>query len=383
MPKHITTLSIFLASPSDVAHERKIVDKVVTELNTTSLKAMGIQLDLINWEKSTYPSFGMYAQSVINHQIGDDYDIFLGIIWTRLGTPTPQSKSGTVEEFERAYSRINGSEKIEICFYFKTDPINPYSLDITQLQSVRNFKEKLNTLGGYHWDFTSNNFEETLRNHLFKIAQNWNKSLPNIVKDIDVPVCKIDEDEAGIYDLFEEIMELVKSITSDLNTFNDLTNNHNLKINQYTEQLDQYPDDFKKRKTIINQSSDHMIDYSQKTQEKFDTIRINFEKVIDRFMKFFNIYPDIHNTTNSKELYQILKSLDQTILAIPVMTQGNKKFLEAIKLLPRMTTSLNRSKKLMINTLEPFIEYLENLEIKLIKLQSDGFTLLASLPKVG
>lgn len=383
MPKHFTTLSIFLASPSDVAHERKIVDKVVTELNATSLKATGIQLDLINWEKSTYPSFGTYAQSVINEQIGDDYDIFLGIIWTRLGTPTPQSASGTVEEFERAYSRINGSDKIEICFYFKTDLIDPYSLDIAQLQSVRNFREKLNNLGGYHWDFTSNNFEETLRNHLFKIAENWNKSRPNIVRNIDAPVCKIDEDEAGIYDLFEEIVELVKSITSDLNTFNDLTINHNLKINQYTEQLDQYPDDFKKRKAIINQSSDHMIDYSQKIQEKFDIIKSNFEKVIDRFIQFFNIYPDIHNATNAEELYQILKSLDQTISAIPVMTQGNKKFLEAVRLLPRMTTNLNKSKKLMINTLEPFIEYLENLEKKLINLQNDGFTLLSSLPKVG
>lgn len=382
MPKHITTLSIFLASPSDVADERKIVDKVVTELNATSLKSLDIQLDLINWEKSTYPSFGTHAQSVINEQIGDDYDIFLGIIWTRLGTPTPQSESGTVEEFERAYSRINGSDKIEICFYFKVDPIDPYSLDINQLQSVRNFKDKLSNRGGYHWNFTSKHFEEILRNHLFKIAQNWNKPRQDIVKSIETPAYKIDEDEVGIYDLFEDIMETIKAITNDLSFFNDLTNSHNLQINHYTEQLDQYPDDFKKRKTIINQSSDHMNDFLQKAQEKFNTIKNNFEKVIDRFLKFFEIYPDIHNTNNAEDIYQILKSLDQTILAIPLMIQGNNKFLEAIKLLPRMTTNLNRSKKLMISTLEPFIEYLENLEIKLIKLQSDGFTLLSSLPKV-
>ncbi len=76
MAKQITTLSIFLASPSDVANERNIVKRVIDELNNTSLKPFNIQLELLNWENSTFPSFGAYPQDVINNQIGDDYDIF-------------------------------------------------------------------------------------------------------------------------------------------------------------------------------------------------------------------------------------------------------------------------------------------------------------------
>ena len=44
-----------------------------------------------------------------------------------------------------------------------------------------------------------------------------------------------------------------------------------------------------------------------------------------------------------------------------------------------MTTNLARSKKLMIATLEPFIEYMEGLEVKFIQLQQQGFTLLQEL----
>ena len=64
MAKQITTLSIFLASPSDVANERNIVKRVIDELNNTSLKPFNIQLELLNWENSTFPSFGAYPQDV-------------------------------------------------------------------------------------------------------------------------------------------------------------------------------------------------------------------------------------------------------------------------------------------------------------------------------
>ncbi|MGQ9373299.1 DUF4062 domain-containing protein [Acinetobacter tandoii] len=119
MPKQTTTLSIFLASPSDVNNERIIVKKVIEELNSISLKPFNIQLELINWENSTHPGFGSYPQDVINNQIGDDYDIFIGILWARFGTPTNKAESGTLEEFERAYSRFNAKKILKSVFILR------------------------------------------------------------------------------------------------------------------------------------------------------------------------------------------------------------------------------------------------------------------------
>ena len=385
MPKQTTTLTIVVASPSDVLAERTIVKNVVDELNQTICKPLQLNLEMIGWENATYPAFGNYPQDVINNQIGDEYDIFIGILWARFGTPTNRALSGTLEEFERVLTRFKKDKSLEICLYFKTDDVDPYKIDLDQFTKVKEFKSSLGELGGYHWDFHSSNFQDTLRKHLTlmcqKLTSPQSQIRPNTINVEDISITKLEPegDEEGFYDLFEGMISLFKSVTDDLQSFNDLTNSHNEMINHYTNRLDKYPDNFKARKSIINESSDYMADYSQKAQKKFKSIENNFELALTKFYKFLNIYPEIHNKDNAKELTTMLNAFTQTIEAIPRMVKGNNSFLNAVKQLPRMTTNLARSKKLMIATLEPFIEYMEGLEVKFIQLQQQGFTLLQEL----
>lgn len=380
MPKQTTTLSIFLASPSDVANERQIVQKVIDELNHTTLKILNLHLEIVSWENSTYPDFGKYPQDVINQQIDDDYDIFIGILWARFGTPTIKAISGTLEEFERAYTRVQNNEKLKVCFYFKTDPIDLYKIDISQFQKVKEFKEGLSKLGGYHWDFHSSNFEEILRRHLNQICQTWDQQFKQISHTYEKSMIEINnEDDEGFYELFEDMTNLFKNIGNDLSSFNDLTSSHNAMIHHYTKKLDENLNDFKARKKIIDDSSEHMRDYSHKSKIKFDLIQNNFDQAINKFNKFLEIYPELHNDENAEELTIMLNALDETITAIPIMVKGTTSFLDAIKQMPRITTNLNRSKKLMISTIEPFLEYIDGLEMKFTSLQKNGFDLLSSL----
>ena len=82
---------IFIASPSDVQKERGIADTVVNELNTTIGDTYNIRLETKKWENNTYPAIGEYPQDVINEQIGD-YDIFVGIMKHKFGSPTLTTK---------------------------------------------------------------------------------------------------------------------------------------------------------------------------------------------------------------------------------------------------------------------------------------------------
>lgn len=111
-------ITIFLASPSDTAGERKAVKDIVDEINRTRGDIDSVHLELLKWETSTIPAFGNDPQDVINSQIGSNYDVFIGIMWKKFGTPTPRSESGTKEEFDNAYSRYKSGEKVEIMFYF-------------------------------------------------------------------------------------------------------------------------------------------------------------------------------------------------------------------------------------------------------------------------
>ncbi|CAK8716487.1 hypothetical protein KKHLCK_05615 [Candidatus Electrothrix laxa] len=115
MAKKLTLLQVFVASPGDVKDERTLLDDVISEFNKTWGNRNGVTLDLLKWETDSHPSFGVDPQEVINNQIGDNYDVFIGIMWGRFGSPTKRAESGTEEEFNRAYARLlNSPSSIQI-----------------------------------------------------------------------------------------------------------------------------------------------------------------------------------------------------------------------------------------------------------------------------
>lgn len=157
---------IFLASPGDTNAERLAAEEVIDEINKASGSRDNFRLELLKWEDDTYPSIGEDGQDAINKQIGGDYQIFLGIMWKKFGTPTKRAGSGTEEEFELAYDRFTKKKDIQIMFYFNTCPI-PQDADLTQFQKVKDFKRKIEELGVYHKPFDSkNDFEKRLRINL-------------------------------------------------------------------------------------------------------------------------------------------------------------------------------------------------------------------------
>jgi len=129
MAKTHTVLEVFIASPGDVAPEREVLESVVSEFNLTWGDRHQVRLELLKWETHSRPAMGEDAQDVINRQIRDGYDIFLGIMWGRFGTATARADSGTEEEFQRAYDRLKNGDRVQIMLYFKDAGIAPSKLD--------------------------------------------------------------------------------------------------------------------------------------------------------------------------------------------------------------------------------------------------------------
>ena len=133
MPWQEHVFSVFVASPGDVEAERDCLEEIIRELNIAWSRELGIRLELIRWETHAYPGIGDDAQAVINAQIPTDYDLFIGIMWCRYGTPTGRAGSGTIEEFQRAKNRYDAEpSSIQLMFYFKDAPIPPSKLDPDQ-----------------------------------------------------------------------------------------------------------------------------------------------------------------------------------------------------------------------------------------------------------
>jgi hypothetical protein len=182
MAKTEQILSIFLASPGDVGAERNSVNAFVNEWNDLWSDEIGVHLRLVRWETHAYPAGGADGQDVINAQIGEEYDVFLGIMWKRFGTPTGRAASGTVEEFERALARNRASGSPELMFYFKKAELDP-GVDAEQLLAVREFRGKLANDGLLYWEFLSHEqFDQLVRVHLTRHVQNWAKRHRHLIQ---------------------------------------------------------------------------------------------------------------------------------------------------------------------------------------------------------
>lgn len=130
-----TVFSVMIASPSDVQTERSIVREVLAEWNAVNSATRRIVLLPVSWETHASPELGDRAQAIINRQVLRDCDLLVGVFWTRLGTPTGDSASGTVEEIDEHLK--SGRPAM---LYFSDVPVRLESVDDEQYAALKEFK---------------------------------------------------------------------------------------------------------------------------------------------------------------------------------------------------------------------------------------------------
>jgi|WetSurMetagenome_2_1015567.scaffolds.fasta_scaffold115117_1 hypothetical protein len=186
-------IKIFIASPSDVGEERDIVsDVVVPELRRIISNSpfltndSTLEIEAIRWETHAWPDVGADSQDVINKEISD-FDILVGIMWKRFGTPTKRSTSGTGEEFQKAYDYFKKFNKPKIMFYFRTTPFFMRTTsEISQFNKVTKFRQKLEKLGVLYWEYENPlKFERNVREHLIRQISSINKPIESILLPSD------------------------------------------------------------------------------------------------------------------------------------------------------------------------------------------------------
>ena len=172
MARDDRVFSVLVACPSDVQEEAGLVRSAVEEVNLGMASLRAARLEVVDWQTHASPGIGSDPQDVINQQLPEDYDIFLGVMWARFGTATPRAGSGTEEEFERALTRHQANRSVRILFYFKQASLPPDAIDPAQLQKVQAFRERLKQEGVLYRDFEHGaEFERQLRQHLAQQLQ--------------------------------------------------------------------------------------------------------------------------------------------------------------------------------------------------------------------
>ncbi len=160
----------FIASPSDTNIERNLCDKIFDEINSSLGDIYKFRIESLKWEKDVRPSIkDKDGQSMIFEQIGESFEIFIGIMNKKFGTQTPRAGSGTEEEFNEAFRRYKEKKDLEIIFYFNEEPPKSMNeINASELLKIEEFRKMLQPKGIYGFYNGTTDFEERLRKHLTK-----------------------------------------------------------------------------------------------------------------------------------------------------------------------------------------------------------------------
>lgn len=370
MPRQEHVLSVFVASPSDVGDERVKLEEVIRELNITWSREFNIRLDLVRWETHAVPGIGVDPQDVINEQIPDDFDLFVGIMWCRYGTPTSRSDSGTMEEFERAKARYDADKSsVKIMIYFKEAPIPPRTLDLAQLAKVNDFRDSLGDEGVLYWNFTSlEQFEKLTRLHLARQLQVWkaqfrqsetsavqNENSKEPPKETEIE----SEDDFGILDLVEifdyqfaelrKITERIGQATEDLgeemtartNEMADLQRDSKGTVNN------------KVAKRLISRTATNMKQYTARMETEIPLFGDALNSGMKAFIRCIPLLIDLEMDEANSE--QTNENLEAIVSLREIMNASQEKlteFRDTIDQLPRLTSELNKAKRATVSVLD-------------------------------
>jgi len=179
---------IFISSPGDVIPERRVLKAVIARLNE-EFTGQAYLIPIL-WEEEP-----LLASDTFQAQIHPprDTDIYIGILWSRIGSPLPESilrpdgtryDSGTAFEFEDALQGYKENGKPEMLLYRKTGaPVmslsdGPAVLErLDQIKRLHAYIERWliaedgSFIGAFHNFDESEQFEVMTEIHLRKMVE--------------------------------------------------------------------------------------------------------------------------------------------------------------------------------------------------------------------
>lgn len=389
MARFEQVISVFLASPGELSFERSRVADAVIQWNQAWSRSLEVRLELLRWEDDAYPDIGEDAQDVINHQIPSDWDLFVGLMWSKFGTPTGRAGSGTEEEFERAVERYRTcGDTVGLLFYFKDGPISPSKIDPRQLEQVQQFKKRVQGEGLLTWDFAdADQFEKLISLHLTRHVQAWKQSSeraaaaqrPNEPKTVEIAVEKnaaqttefdVSEahDDAGYFDLLECFTEKsseIEGIALRLAQAQERLTDRTIKGKQELDRLQANPANAsaKKFRAAIATVASEMLRFSACIDAEVPQLHAAFDSSMNALTKLVAI---------SAELYpeQLIETKNATSSLLQHLAQAREQmvgFKDSTASLPKMTKELNTAKRTQVAALNALISEFENGEALLLE----------------
>lgn len=374
MPRNTTVFQVFVASPSDVADERVLLEGVIAQLNQIWSVSLGVSFELLKWEANVHPSFSSDPQAAINEQIGLEYDVFIAILWGRLGTPTPRAPAGTLEEFDRAYARLKTSKTSpEIMVYFKDAAIKPSKTDPAQLQGVKDFQASLSGKGGLYSMFEDQDgFESSLRAHLSALAQKFSGQVKSGIliaassagEEPSQPISDLQEDDYGLLDYSEIYSARFEEMNSAMTVISEAVGRLGEQLALRAAEMAKIDkNNTKEMRRNAKRAADDMNIFADVVTTQVVVMSASREVAFNALSNALALQTDFD--TNQADLQELRGTLTMLIGTVDGAKTGTASMRASTGSLPRLTKELNIAKRAVVSKLELVISEFENVSFTL------------------
>lgn len=207
-----TVLPIMIASPGDVTEEREVIRNVIHDWNDVNSQRSKVMLAAVGWDSHSSPELGERPQDLINKRVLADCDLLVGVFWTRLGTPTGKSASGSVEEIDEHVALGKPA-----MIYFSSKPVAPDSVDLDQYKQVKEIRKAWQARGLIETYDNVEEFRQKLAKQL-QLCLNKNEYLQKALSATatqTVAEVQTDARSNSSYRLSAEAAELLKAASED------------------------------------------------------------------------------------------------------------------------------------------------------------------------
>lgn len=363
--KKISQIKLMISCPNDIKDEIDSINLIVDEINKSSGKHSEYAIQIVTWKYDTYTDVASDGQEVINNQLEDEYDILVGLLWLRAGTPTKRYDSGTIEEINLALLKNDTFPLI----YFKTaPPDNIYNIDHNQFEIIKKFKSELIVDGVLYKDYNSIDvFESMFRINLINLINDKilkNKDVNVISLELEVKkteskysnvvaiINKIEQkDESSlnidVFELFEKPKIYLENVTISLNSMSNSLNFLTERMNTRKNEIDKvnFIKDTKlknnKALVIINNLANEFDEFNLRIQNEIVFFSENFKLVGKSYAEILLIFAD----DNSNDVILLKKELIKFRDSVSFAMNNQVNLLEVMLTLPLMNYKFNKSKR--------------------------------------
>ncbi|WP_417209251.1 DUF4062 domain-containing protein [Antarctobacter sp.] len=356
MVHSVQLIRVFISSPGDLDVERQVAVDVLEELNSIRGLKEGFLLRPLMWERDVRPEFGNEPQALINRQIGEDYDIFVGIICSRFGTPTSGFGSGTEEEFEIARNLHENGKPLEILFYFKDFRSAKEVPDVSHLVKIDEFKRRAGKEGVYCEFKNSDEFRSRISSHLSSAvnalrSRHENESVAAQKIDIDTHERGFEEQEdVGLLELIDGIEDNFSELVEKSAILADAIQILGVKIEGYANELKDIKEktlgspNRKVIKRILLKTSTGMREYNGVLEDALPSFEANFSTAIELMGRAIIIQGE-DGFSNRNEIDDLFEELKNLKAVLETVRDEMANFDKSVKDVPRLDTGVNQAKR--------------------------------------